>query len=90
MEIGDHGQHGAHTVTMEEPIQGGGHVIIHRHLMVVVIVLVVELIIDRVMELVMEVGHVVQYPVHVMLVRETVTEILIVKEIWCVDITIVQ
>ena len=40
---------------------------------------------DHAMELVMEDTNVVQHPIHVMLVRETVTVILIVKEIWCVD-----
>ena len=45
---------------------------------------------DHAMELVMEDTNVVQDPVHVMLVRETVTVILIVKEIWCVDQTIAK
>ena len=45
---------------------------------------------DHAMDLVMEDTNVVQHPVHVMLVRETVTVILIVKEIWCVDQTIAK
>ena len=45
---------------------------------------------DHAMELVMEDTNVVQHPVHVMLVRETVTVILIVKEILCVDQTIAK